>query len=149
MLKIPAFGKPRNVSCYSNPPLKMTLKPKTTKLLTIVGLSISILIASYCVRMVWWAVYWFERDIWLFYPTLVLPFMIPFLIIYIVKQKFIRVISVITGTIVLLTFIYGLHFVGFTEMVRSYDDVVILQSIALIIISIILMNFSREKHYNG
>jgi len=139
----------QTVSCNSKNRLRMTLQPKIIKIMTIIGMIFSILVASYSVGMVWLAISWFQIDLWLLYPTLVFLFITPLLIILTFWKKFIRTVSIIIATLILLSFVYGLHFTGFAEMLRSYTDIVIFQLIGLIILSIVLKLNHTCKNYNS
>jgi hypothetical protein len=121
------------------------MQHKAKKFLTKIFLSLSILASAHLVRLVWWAVAYYQIDMWLYYPSLVLPFILPLLIILSFFDKYVNLIIAICTIVVSLTFFYGVHFVGFREMFRTYRNESFLIIIVLVVLSILFLVNRRTK----
>ena len=116
----------------------------TNRIVTIIILSLTICLATYSVRLIHHAVSYYEKDVWLIYPTFILAFTLPVLIIFTFFKRFTKLIAIITALVILLCFSFGFHFVGFAQMFQTYLLLTILYLISIISLSVII--YKTKKH---
>ncbi len=116
------------------------------RVLTSLLIFLTIILASYSLRLISLDSSWFERSLPISYLSYYLSFVFPFLSVFLFFQKFVKIISFITTLILFLCLLYGFSYIGSVQMLSTYLKFTICFIVSIIVlISIIAMQNRKDS----
>ena len=90
------------------------------RVLTIILISLTIILATYTVRVINFASSYYGKPIWIQYASYILAYTLPFLIIGTFFTKLTKFVAAITTLVLILCITFGLYLVGIRQMFSHY-----------------------------
>ena len=90
------------------------------RILTIILVIVTILLATYSVRVINFASSYYGEPMWITWTSYILAYSLPLLIIGTFFKKLIKIVAAITSVVLILCLTFGLYLLGIIQMFSHY-----------------------------